>query len=41
MATPTQYGRVERLVQLTPNMIRVILGGDGKERKFKKYKKIS
>ena len=29
MATPTQYGRVERLVQLTPNMIRVILGGDG------------
>ena len=24
-----QYGRVERLEELTPNMIRVTLGGDG------------
>ncbi len=29
MSTPTQHGRVERLEELTPNMIRVTLGGEG------------
>ena len=29
MKTPTQYGRVEQLEELTPKMVRVTLGGEG------------